>query len=106
VTIAKRPSVLGRDASDVEVIWVKRKPEYFCGRGWTGVSLICPPRQNQPTSGTARKYSRWIPFFDRKKPKLSVFVLASVLILASVLGFAALPLEPARFQTGDSTVGK
>jgi hypothetical protein len=54
----------------------------------------------------ARKYSHWIPFFDRKNPKLSVFVLASVLILASVLGLAALPLEPARLQTGDSTVGK
>ena len=38
VTIAKRPSVLGRDANDVEVICVKSEPEYFCEEGWT---LIC-----------------------------------------------------------------
>jgi hypothetical protein len=27
---------------DVEVICVKRKPEYFCEKGWTGGSVICP----------------------------------------------------------------
>jgi hypothetical protein len=27
---------------DVEVIWVKRTPEYFCEKGWTGGSVICP----------------------------------------------------------------
>jgi hypothetical protein len=35
VTIAKRPSVLGRDANDIEVIWVRSEPEYFCKGGWT-----------------------------------------------------------------------
>ena len=30
------PLCVGRDASDVEVIWVKREPEYFCEGGWTG----------------------------------------------------------------------
>jgi hypothetical protein len=55
VTIAKRPSVLGWDASDLEVIWVKREPEYFYRRGWTDKWVICPSRQNQPTSGTAKK---------------------------------------------------
>jgi hypothetical protein len=36
VTIAKRPSVLGRDGEDEEVIWVKSEPKYFCEGGWTG----------------------------------------------------------------------
>jgi hypothetical protein len=35
VTIAKRPSVSGRDASDIEVIWVKSEPEYFLTEDWT-----------------------------------------------------------------------
>jgi hypothetical protein len=30
------PLCVGRDEKDVEVIWVKREPEYFCRRGWTG----------------------------------------------------------------------
>jgi hypothetical protein len=42
VTIAKRPSVLGRDGKDEEVIWVKSEPKYFFKRGWTGMPLICP----------------------------------------------------------------
>jgi hypothetical protein len=36
------PLCVGRDAEDEEVIWVKSEPEYFCGWGWTGKSLICP----------------------------------------------------------------
>jgi hypothetical protein len=39
VTIAKRPSVLGRDGEEAEVICVKREQEYFCEGGWTGKSL-------------------------------------------------------------------
>jgi hypothetical protein len=27
---------------DGEVIWVGREPKYFCGKGWTGESAICP----------------------------------------------------------------
>jgi len=49
VTIAKRPSVLGRDGEDEEVIWVKSEPEYFCKGGWTDAWVICPSRQNQST---------------------------------------------------------
>jgi hypothetical protein len=30
-------------AAICEVIWVWRKPEYFCQRDWTGKLLICPP---------------------------------------------------------------
>jgi hypothetical protein len=45
VTIAKRPSVLGRDGKDEEVIWVKSEPKYFCEGGWTGDTLICPVGQ-------------------------------------------------------------
>ena len=33
VTIAKRPSVLGRDAGNLEVIWAKWEREYFCNGG-------------------------------------------------------------------------
>jgi hypothetical protein len=29
-------------AMDVEVIWAKCERKYFCGGGWTGVSVICP----------------------------------------------------------------
>jgi hypothetical protein len=48
VTIAKRPSVLGRDANDMEVIWVRSEPEYFCEGDWTTqITLI--PRQNFPS---------------------------------------------------------
>jgi hypothetical protein len=36
-------------ADDVEVIWVKSEPKYFCKGGWTGVSVICPPDKiNRP----------------------------------------------------------
>jgi hypothetical protein len=42
VTIAKRPFVSGRDASVVEVIWVKSEPEYFCREDWTTqITLNC-----------------------------------------------------------------
>jgi hypothetical protein len=34
---------------DVEVIWVKRTPEYFYEKGWTGDSVICPSGQREPT---------------------------------------------------------
>jgi hypothetical protein len=47
VTIAKRPFVWAGMARDVQVIWVKSEPKYFCKGGWTGVSLICPSGQNQ-----------------------------------------------------------
>jgi hypothetical protein len=30
-------------AKDVQVICVKSEPEYFCERGWTCDSAICPP---------------------------------------------------------------
>src|ERR1700722_4458642 len=41
VTIAKRPLCVGRDANDVEVIWVKWEREYFCEGDWTGsITLI------------------------------------------------------------------
>jgi hypothetical protein len=33
---------VGRDARDVEVIWVKKEPEYFCKEDWTAELLICP----------------------------------------------------------------
>jgi hypothetical protein len=39
---------------DIEVIWVKRERKYFCKRGWTGKSVICPSGQNQQ-SGTAEE---------------------------------------------------
>jgi hypothetical protein len=35
VTIAKRPSVSGRDGENEEVSWVKSEAEYFCKGGWT-----------------------------------------------------------------------
>jgi len=42
VTIAKRPSDRDGMAAISEVIWVWRKQKYFCRRGWTGNSVICP----------------------------------------------------------------
>ena len=45
MTIAKRPFVWVGMAADIEVIWVKSEPEYFCARDWTTqISLI--PQQN------------------------------------------------------------
>jgi hypothetical protein len=42
VTIASRPS--HRVGWPIEqLIWVKRKAKYFCGRGWTQHRVICPP---------------------------------------------------------------
>jgi len=35
VTIAKRPFVWAGMAKDMQVIWVKREPEYFCEGDWT-----------------------------------------------------------------------
>jgi hypothetical protein len=40
VTIAKRPLCVGRDANDIEVIWVKRECKYFCGPDWTGQIML------------------------------------------------------------------
>jgi len=31
-----------RTAIDMDLIWVGREGKYFCWRGWTGMSLICP----------------------------------------------------------------
>jgi hypothetical protein len=42
VTIAKRPSCRGGTEADLEVIWVEREEEFFCGRGWTAKSLNSP----------------------------------------------------------------
>src|SRR5215212_10431647 len=35
VTIAKRPSRVGRDGGDIEVIWGRREPKNFCEQDWT-----------------------------------------------------------------------
>jgi hypothetical protein len=40
VTIAKRPFVWAGMARDMQVIWVKREREYFCGEGWTGSIML------------------------------------------------------------------
>jgi len=59
VTIAIRPSCGCGITMDVEVIWVRSEPEYFCKRGWTGMSVICPTGQRNQRSGTfARSRSR------------------------------------------------
>jgi len=42
VTIAIRPSLWVRDGEHMQVIWVRRKTEYFCKGDWTGKSVICP----------------------------------------------------------------
>jgi hypothetical protein len=44
VTIAKRPFKREETAADIEVIWVSVERKYFCERGWTGNSVICPSR--------------------------------------------------------------
>src|SRR5206468_12395627 len=36
VTIAKRPSSPGRNASSIHLIWVSEKAKYFSKQGWTG----------------------------------------------------------------------
>jgi hypothetical protein len=36
------PLCVGRDGSDIEVIWVGRESEYFCKEGWTVEQVICP----------------------------------------------------------------
>jgi hypothetical protein len=38
-------------AETKKVIWSNREAKYFCERGWTGKSLICPTSKN--TSGSA-----------------------------------------------------
>ena len=53
VTIAKRPSVLGRDGEDEGVIWVKSEPEYFCKGDWTSKPVICPVGQSADCSAPA-----------------------------------------------------
>jgi hypothetical protein len=40
VTIAKRPSVSGRDGDNEQVSWVKSEAEYFLIQGWTCDSLF------------------------------------------------------------------
>ena len=46
-----RDTPLLRDGTvaDIEVIWVRRKPESFCKRGWTAKSVICPSGQITPS---------------------------------------------------------
>jgi hypothetical protein len=45
VTIAKRPFVWVGMAADIEVIWVKSEPEYFCGKDWT-TQIRLNPNEN------------------------------------------------------------
>src|ERR1700691_15782 len=45
VTIAKRPFVWAGMAGDIEVIWVKWEPEYFCKEDWT-TQIRLNPREN------------------------------------------------------------
>jgi hypothetical protein len=57
VTIAKRPFVWAGMARDIEVIWVKSEPEYFCGEDWT-TQIRLNPKENffsAVTPGTRRK---------------------------------------------------
>jgi hypothetical protein len=44
VTIAKRPFVWVGIARDMQVIWVKSEPEYFCGKDWTTQIRLNPKR--------------------------------------------------------------
>ena len=34
--------------TNIRLIWVSGKEKYFCGRGWTGGSVICPPGKITP----------------------------------------------------------
>jgi hypothetical protein len=36
---------VGQDGEVIKVIWVFGKSEYFCERGWTADSVICPSGQ-------------------------------------------------------------
>src|SRR5229473_3601939 len=42
------PLLWARDGRVLEVIWGARKQKYFCKRGWTAKSLICPSGSNSP----------------------------------------------------------
>jgi hypothetical protein len=39
------PLLRARDGVNKPVIWVESEAKYFCKRGWTGKSVICPSRQ-------------------------------------------------------------
>ena len=47
VAIAIRPSWWDETAAVMDLIWVKREAIYFCNRGWTEKSLICPSGTQQ-----------------------------------------------------------
>jgi hypothetical protein len=60
------PLCVGRDASDVEVIWVKREREYFCEQDWTGsIRLIrfnkSPRARRPPHHRNSNCLLRWSP---------------------------------------------
>jgi hypothetical protein len=61
VTIAKRPSELGRDGEDEEVIWVKSEQKYFCEGGWTCKSLFIFFRHSgmRLLAQARNPYSQW-----------------------------------------------
>jgi hypothetical protein len=40
-------------AGDIDLIWVKREAEYFCGRGWTGFGDL-PVGQNEQAERSIR----------------------------------------------------
>ena len=42
VTIAKRPFVRAETARLMPLILADSEANYFCGEGWTGISVICP----------------------------------------------------------------
>jgi hypothetical protein len=51
-----RPSLWGGTSMDIEVIWVRREPKYFCKWGWTvnqsPCRLICPAGKSTELSAT------------------------------------------------------
>ena len=66
-SIASRPNVRddrdtplceGGMTMDVEVIWVRSEQEYFCERGWTCNSMICPSGKRLRLIGTPLRMSR------------------------------------------------
>jgi hypothetical protein len=66
VTIAKRPSVLGRDASDKEVIWVEREWKYFCKGDWTPDSQKARRAKSAPEMGALHLFV--IPGCAKREP--------------------------------------
>jgi hypothetical protein len=80
---------MGRDGGDIEVIWVRREPKYFCKEGWTAKSPNSPSGKSVDLSTVARRVNP-VGWVERSDTHRVIGILANGHRTCSkVMGFAS-----------------